>query len=409
MVPNRNGTQHSTAQHNTTQQSPAQHNTTQFNAAHPNTPTPAPPNKAQHIQLKPCQPTLTQHNTTQPNTTQHNTTQHNTTQHNTTQHNTTQHNTTQHNTTQHNTTQHNTTHHSTAQHSTTQHNTTQHNTTQHNTTQHNTTQHNTTQHNTTQHNTTQHSTAQHNTTQHNTTQHNTTQHNTTQHNTTQHNTTKHSAAQRSTAQHSTAQHNTAQHSTAQPEYSPALPMGWVPGAKPRTTWPGHHPMVEGPLQSCGTRLPRAERPPTACRRPCAPPVPRHSLSHPSRAPVPHLLPQVWQPAAWRPPYRGFGDAAGTERVCGVCEWVREGTSGDTVRRNGRTCCQVAAKMPPTTGKRPPQPLRMGDVAPLVERFEATLPLCARHLVPDFVWVHRNVNAWFQEYINFAQPPWAPVR
>ena len=54
-------------------------------------------------------------------------------------------------------------------------------------------------------------------TQHNTTQHNITQHNTTQHNTTQHNTTQHT------------------------EYSPALLMGWVPGAKPPTTGPGHHP------------------------------------------------------------------------------------------------------------------------------------------------------------------------
>ena len=64
----------------------------------------------------------------------------------------------------------------------------------------------------------QNSTSQHNTTQHNTTQHNTTQHNTTQHNTTQ---------------HSTTQHNTT------PEYSPALLTGWVPGAKPPTTGPGH--------------------------------------------------------------------------------------------------------------------------------------------------------------------------
>ena len=82
---------------------------------------------------------------------------------------------------------------------------------------------------------------------------------------------------------------------------------------------------------------------------------------------------------------------------------------DTVRRNGRTCCQVAAKMPPTTGKGPPQPPGIGGVAPLVERFEATPPLRACHLVPDFVWVHRNVNAWFQEYINFAHRLGAPVR
>ena len=82
---------------------------------------------------------------------------------------------------------------------------------------------------------------------------------------------------------------------------------------------------------------------------------------------------------------------------------------DTVRRNGRTCCQVAVKMPPTTGKGSPQPPGMGGVAPLVERFKATQPLRTRHLVLDFVSVHRNVFAWFQEYFNFAQPLWAPVR
>ena len=66
------------------------------------------------------------------------------------------------------------------------------------------------------------------------------------------------------------------------------------------------------------------------------PIPRHPLSPPSHALVPRPLPQVWQPAPWRPPYRGFGDAAGPERVCGVCEWVREGESvgpqGDGLRR-----------------------------------------------------------------------------
>ena len=66
-------------------------------------------------------------------------------------------------------------------------------------------------------------------------------------------------------------------------------------------------------------------------------------------------------------------------------------------------------MPPTTGKGPPQAPGMGGVPPLVERFEATPPLRAPHLVPDFVWVHKNVNAWFQEYVNFALPLWAPVR
>ena len=91
------------------------------------------------------------------------------------------------------------------------------------------------------------------------------------------------------------------------------------------------------------------------------------------------------------------------------EWVREGKSVDTVRRNGRICCKVVAKMPPTTGRGPPPPPGMGGVAPLVERVEATLLLRARHLVPDFVWVHKNVNAWFQEDFNSAQPLWAPVR
>ena len=56
---------------------------------------------------------------------------------------------------------------------------------------------------------------------------------------------------------------------------------------------------------------------------------------------------------------------------------------------------------PRRGRGPHNPPRMGGVAPLVERFEATPPLRARHLVPDFVWVHRNVLAWFQEYFNFA--------
>ena len=116
---------------------------------------------------------------------------------------------------------------------------------QHCSAQHSTTQRNTTQHSTAQDNTTQNNTAQHNTTQHSTTQHNTTQRNTPQHSITKYNTAQHSRAQCSTSQHSTAQHCSAQHSTAQhnttqgTEYSPALPMGWVPGAKPRTTGPGH--------------------------------------------------------------------------------------------------------------------------------------------------------------------------
>ena len=76
-----------------------------------------------------------------------------------------------------------------------------------------------------------------------TTQQSTVQHSTTQHSTSQH-TAQHSAAQRSTAQQSTVQaqysttHNTAQHTRAkhkteqQTEYSPALPMCWVPRSKP---------------------------------------------------------------------------------------------------------------------------------------------------------------------------------
>ena len=118
----------------------------------------------------------------------------------------------------------------------------------HNTTQHNTTQHNTTQHNETRHNTTQHDTTRHNTTQHNTTQHNTTQHNTTQHNTTQHNTTQ---------------------PETQPEYSPALPMGWVPGAKPRTTGPGHCPSGSV-LTVSGARTPQCQAPSPGSPQPQVP-------------------------------------------------------------------------------------------------------------------------------------------
>ena len=132
--------------------------------------------------------------------------------------------------------------------------------------QHNTTQRNTPQHNTTQHNTTQHDTTQHNTTRHKTTQHNTTQGNTTQHNTTRHNTRQHNTTQGNMTQHNTTQGNTTQHNTTQPEYSPALPMSWVPGAKPRTTGPGHHPMG-GVLTVSGVRTPQCQTPPPRSPRP----------------------------------------------------------------------------------------------------------------------------------------------
>ena len=68
------------------------------------------------------------------------------------------------------------------------------------------------------------------TTPHHTTPHHTTPHHTTPHHTTPHHTTPH---------HTTPHHTTPHHTTPHPEYSPALPTGWVPGAKPRTTGPGH--------------------------------------------------------------------------------------------------------------------------------------------------------------------------
>ena len=314
-----------------------------------------------------------------------------------------------------------------------------------------------TPHRTTPQNTTPRHATSRRTTPRNTTPHHTTPHHTTPHHTTPHHTTPH---------HTTPHHTTPHHTTPHPEYSPALPMGWVPGAKPRMTGPGRHPMggvltvsgvrtppcqtppsrsprppstgcqgsgkgqrplertadpaspssplarppcTQGPQRSSGTRLPRAERPHATCHRPCAPAgaptLPVTPLPCPSAPPPTSSL----AASSVEAPTLTWGDAAGPERVCGVCEWVREGKSVDTVRRNGRTCCRVAAKMPPTTGEGSPQPPGMGGVAPLVERFEATPPLRAHHLVPDFVWVHRNVFAGFQEYFNFAQPLWAPVR
>ena len=45
-----------------------------------------------------------------------------------------------------------------------------------------------------------------------------------------------------TSHHITSHHITSHHITSHPEFSPALPMGWVTGAKPRTTGPEHRPL-----------------------------------------------------------------------------------------------------------------------------------------------------------------------
>ena len=68
--------------------------------------------------------------------------------------------------------------------------------------------------------------------------------NTTHHTTPRHATPRHAtprrAAPRRAAPHRTAPHHTTpHHTTPHPEYSPALLTGWVPGAKPPTTGPGH--------------------------------------------------------------------------------------------------------------------------------------------------------------------------
>ena len=57
-----------------------------------------------------------------------------------------------------------------------------------------------------------------------------------------------------------------QQTTPQPEYSPALPMGWVPGVKPRTIGPGHHPMG-GVLTVSWVRTPQCQTPPPGSPRP----------------------------------------------------------------------------------------------------------------------------------------------
>ena len=58
-----------------------------------------------------------------------------------------------------------------------------------------------------------------------------------------HNTARHNATQNitphTTTEPSTPHYTTPYHTTPHPEYSLALPTGWVPGAKPRTTGPGH--------------------------------------------------------------------------------------------------------------------------------------------------------------------------
>ena len=84
-----------------------------------------------------------------------------------------------------------------------------------------------------------------------------TPHHTTPHHTTPHHTTPH---------HTTPHHTTPHHTTPHPEYSPALPMGWVPGAKPRTTGPGHHPMG-GVLTVSGVRTPQCQTPAPGIPRP----------------------------------------------------------------------------------------------------------------------------------------------
>ena len=62
--------------------------------------------------------------------------------------------------------------------------------------------------------------------------------------------------------HRTAPHRTAPHRTApHPEYSPALPMRWVPGAKPPTTGPGHHPRGWCTNSVRCTRAPALSTPP----------------------------------------------------------------------------------------------------------------------------------------------------
>ena len=179
----------------------------------------------------------------------------------------------------------------------------------------------------------------------------------------------HIASHRITSHHITSHHITSHHITSHhitsPEYSPALPMGWVPGAQPRTTGPGHHPMggvltvsgvrtphcqtpppgsprppstgrlgfgngqrplvraagtasqllslarpprAQSPLQSPSMRLPRAVHFYSPCRRPCARPS--------APLPFPHVppSPQEEWPTAWKPPEVGLRELRSSQ-VC----------------------------------------------------------------------------------------------
>ena len=112
-----------------------------------------------------------------------------------------------------------------------------------------------------QHHTTQHNTMQDKTTPHHTTPHHTTPHHTTPHHTTPHHTTPH---------HTTPHHTTPHHTTPHPEYSPALLTGWVPGAKPPTTGPGHHPNGWCTNSVGCTRAPAPSTTPKGARGPLVP-------------------------------------------------------------------------------------------------------------------------------------------
>ena len=67
------------------------------------------------------------------------------------------------------------------------------------------------------------------------------------------------------------QKKTTRHNTTPAECSPTLPIGYAPGAKPRTTWPGRHPMggvltvAGGPTLQCQTPAQRTLRPPSTGR------------------------------------------------------------------------------------------------------------------------------------------------
>ena len=104
-------------------------------------------------------------------------------------------------------------------------------------------------------------TTPHHTTPHHTTPHHTTPHHTTPHHTTPHHTTPH---------HTTPHHTTPHHTTPHPEYSPALPMGWVPGAKPPTTGPGHHPQGWCTNSVGCTHTPTQNTTPNGARGPLVP-------------------------------------------------------------------------------------------------------------------------------------------